>query len=282
VAPAREAVADRGALATRPAPRLAPARRARGVRVAIGSALAALVVAGGVGALLSPLLALRRIDVVVQPGSVQPDPGAPSRSELVRRTGLALGMPLVELCGSCAAARLDRLPDVQEATVRRRWPNTALVSVTLRTPVAVAAVGRGWALVDRAGRVLAVVAAPPATLVPIGGSALANLPAPGGVGSAGLRWGAAVAAALPASVRAALVAVDVDAGGQATLQLRGGTHVELGRSGALTAKMEALATVLARVPLSGVATVDLTVPSAPIVQPAVSIGAGAPGPSPTP
>jgi len=252
------------------------------VRVAIGSALAALVVAGGVGALVSPLLALRRIDIVVQPGSVQPDRGAPSRTELARQSGLSLGMPLVELCGSCAAARLDRLPDVQAATVRRRWPNAAVVAVTLRTPVAVVAVGRSWALVDRAGRVLAVVAARPANLVPIEGSALAGLPVPGGVGSAGLRWGAAVAAALPASVRRAVVAVEVDAGGRVTLRLEAGTRVELGRSGALGAKMEAVATVLARVPLSGMATVDVTVPSAPIVQPANSIGAGTPGRSSAP
>jgi cell division protein FtsQ len=266
----REAAVDTGGRATRPVSSVAPQRRratrARGGRIAIGIAVAVLFVVGAVGALLGPILALRRIQVVVRPASVRPDPGAPSSIELARQSGLSLGTPLIEVCGSCAATRLDRLPEVRSATVRRRWPNGAVVEVVLRTPVAAVTVGRDWALVDRAGRVLAVVASPPANVVPIEGSALQHLPAPGVAPGAGLRWGAAVAAALPSSVRAAVAAVDVEAGGQVTLRLEEGTRVELGRPGALAAKMEAVATVLARVPLSGVATVDVTVPSAPVVR----------------
>lgn len=263
---------DAGGRPARPVSPLVPPRgrsgRARGAHVAIGIAVAVLLVAGAVGTLLSPILALRRIDVVVRPGSGGAGPGTPGRTGLARESGLSLGTPLVEVCASCAAARLDHLPEVRTATVRRRWPNGVLLEVTLRTPVAAVAVGRGWALVDGAGRVLAVVAAPPSDLARIEGSAFQHLPPPGAIGDATLRWGAAVAAALPSRVRAAVAAIDLEAGGQVTLRLEEGTRVELGRSGALAAKMEALATVLARVPLAGVATVDVTVPSAPVLQPA--------------
>lgn len=244
------------------------AGRSRSARVALGVVVATLLVAGAVGTLLSPLFALHRIAVVVQPASSSPGPGVPTGAELARQSGLALGTPLVELCGSCARARLDRLPDVRSASVRRRWPNGAVVEVALRTPVAAVTLARGFALIDRAGRILAVVERPPAGLVRMAGSATEGLAAPGALGSAALRWGAAVAAALPPSVRAVVAAVDVETSGQVTLRLQEGTRVELGYSGILGQKMEAIATVLARVPLAGVATVDVTVPSEPVLQPA--------------
>jgi cell division protein FtsQ len=63
--------------------------------------------------------------------------------------------------------QIEALPEVKIATVQRGWPHTILISVTERTPIAVAATASGYNLIDSDGINAGVVAAPPAGLLVI-------------------------------------------------------------------------------------------------------------------
>src|SRR5207253_795999 len=79
-------------------------------------------------------------------------------------------LPMVALDEAAAAHRIERLPWVANARVRRRWPNTVSIQVRERAPAAsVPAAGGGWALVDDRGHVLAPVPSAPADRTAIEG-----------------------------------------------------------------------------------------------------------------
>jgi cell division protein FtsQ len=189
-------------------------------------------------------------------------------SEIVSAAGLAGHPPLLDVDPGAAAARLDRLPWISSATVSRRWPDGVVVTVTERHPVAAAATGSrggGWALVDRTGRVLADLAAPPAGLV--------HLVAPGSPGAPGSELGRAaapglqVAATLPQAFSAQVTEVQVARNGQVTLALTTPVTVELGTATQLHAKYEDVAATLAGAHLVAGDVVDVRVPDSPTVGP---------------
>jgi hypothetical protein len=261
-----------------------------------------LVAVLGIGSLYSPLLSMRhvRIDTV----------GGVSRAEILAVTGLAHRRPLIDVNAGDLAARLDAVPTLGEAMVRRSWPTTVTVRVTQRTAVAVvarsttgAAVGpggspTGWAIVDATGRVLADVTTPAAGLPvlvgfgsvpapggwldgtagphasppgPAGGPALANLNAASDSPSvpSGPAAALAVATALPTALRSDVQSITVAPGGQVTVAAlpatiaAGSIPIYLGDGSQLAAKLTALATLLSQANLSGVTSVDLTVPDRP-------------------
>ncbi|HEY3811523.1 MAG TPA: FtsQ-type POTRA domain-containing protein, partial [Acidimicrobiales bacterium] len=168
-------------------------RRRLRILVGVGSALLVAVV--GIGSLYSPLLSMRHVRIATV--------GGVSRAEILAVTGLAHRRPLVDVNAGELAARLDAVPALGGAVVRRSWPTTVTVRVTLRTAVAV--VGRpagrpaagpgagpasgsaGWATVDATGRVLADVTTPIVGLPVLVG--FGSVPAPGGwlEGTAGPR-----------------------------------------------------------------------------------------------
>jgi cell division septal protein FtsQ len=127
-----------------------------------------------------------------------------------------------------------------------------------------------YALVDRSGRVLARVAGRPHGLL-----VLSGVGQPGAPGSV-IGWRAAsvlaVAAALPASLIADLRSIETLKGDAAdvTLTLANGVTALFGPASDMRAKFVALATVLQRVSLAGIGTVDLRVPSAPVLAPAAA------------
>ncbi len=270
----------------------------RRLRIVMGAGSAVVVVMAAVGSLYSPLLAVRHVRIATI--------GAVSDAEILSVTGLAHRRPLIEVDTGGLAARLDAVPALGGASVRRAWPTTVLIQVTLRTPVAVVArppasagaAPAGWATVDATGRVLADVSAPPLALPVLAG--LGPVPAPGGwlEGTAGPRAtppgrpgsppladlaaavdsssvpnapaaALAVAAALPAAVRPEIQSITVGVGGQLTLAAlpatiaAGSIPVILGDGSQLARKLTALATLLTQANLSGVASVDLTVPDRP-------------------
>jgi cell division protein FtsQ len=63
--------------------------------------------------------------------------------------------------------QLQALPEIKVATVERGWPHAILITVTERTPIAVAATVSGYNLIDADGLNAGVVAAPPAGLLVI-------------------------------------------------------------------------------------------------------------------
>jgi cell division protein FtsQ len=125
-----------------------------------------------------------------------------------------------------------------------------------------------FALVDRSGRVLARVAGQPHGLVVVSG--VGEPGAPGSLLGRRAASALAVAAALPASLTGDLRSIETVKGDAAyvTLTLANGVTALFGPASVMRAKFVALATVLRHVSLAGIGTVDLRVPSAPVLTPA--------------
>jgi cell division protein FtsQ len=223
--------------------------------------IAALVVAAlaaGLFALAhSPLVSARHVTVSGAEHT--------TRAAILAAGGLAGDPPLIDVNTLADAHAIERLPWVKTASVSVSFPSSARVVVTERHAVAV--VGRdsgGDALLDVTGRVLADVPAHVGGLVLLEG--LAPPPAPGGRerGAAALL---ATAAALPASLLARVAALKTEPGLGVVAVLRGVPRVILGSDSGLAEKMVALATVLSKVSLQGIATIDLRAPSDPVLTP---------------
>ena len=160
--------------------RVAVARSAGRQRLRLG--LAALAVAVVVGAALavlhSPVLSARHV-VVEGPHSRTP------AAAIIAAAGLAHDPPLIDIDAGRASASVTSLPWVAAAKVAVDWPDSVVVTVDQRTPVAaVAGPGGTWSEVDRSGRTLEVVSARPAGIVALAVHAPGGVagPGPGGIG----------------------------------------------------------------------------------------------------
>jgi len=122
-------------------------------------ALAAVVIVGVTAwALLgSTLLVVRSVRVTGTGGEI-------SAAQVDSAARVAHGQPLIWVNTGAIARRVSRLTLVQSARVSKDWPTTVVISVQLRTPVFALAVPRGYALVDRFGVTLHVLARRPAGL----------------------------------------------------------------------------------------------------------------------
>jgi cell division protein FtsQ len=255
------------------------ARRAEGhrrLRVLFAAGVVAVLVAGGIGVLHTPWLAVRHVRATATPHL----PAA----EITQLSGLSAHPPMINVDSAAIRRRLLAQPWVQTATVTRSWPDTVRLAVTERRPVAVVGQGAGAVLVDGTGRVLG--AAPGAAGLPqLAG--VTGAPAPGawlpGSGPAGPGTEAtgvalAVAAALPPAVASQVLTVTVGAGGDVTLALANRvTIADLGPvtteapgaalAGTIVRQTRALAAVAASVDLRSIGRVDLTVPDHPALTP---------------
>ena len=229
----------------------------RRLRWTLGVTAVLVMVAGGWLVLHSRLLSARVVTVV---GSAH-TPAA----DVIAAGGLTRDPPLIDV-GGATAARIEELPWVAKATVQRNWPDGVRVVVVERTPVAVVAEtapAKGWALVDRSGKVLADVAQPPAGLVQVAGTAPPGLP---GSTVTGTRAALAVASTLPKAFAAQVTQVQETAGGDVTLHLTSPLTVYLGSTASLHEKYEDTAAVLAGASLASGDVIDVSVPDAPVVR----------------
>jgi hypothetical protein len=151
--------------------------------VAVGTA-AVLAVGVAVGSLYSPAFELRHVRVTAA--------GTVSRPEVLAVSGLSRPRPLIEVDTAAVARRLDGVAALGGARVRRSWPSSLQIQVSVRTALAVVArsasepgVAPAWATVDATGRILADLATAPSGLPVVAG--VGPVPAPGGwlTGSAG-------------------------------------------------------------------------------------------------
>jgi len=226
-------------------------RRLRVLRAVVIAVVAGLLADA---VLHSPLLDVRRPRVS---GEVQTDP-----ADILRAGGFT-GHPLmIGLSLTRSARAIERLPWIATARVRRSWPDTVIVTVTERVPVAVVVTD----LVDASGRVLSPAPAF-APLLPVRidtGATAPPVPPPGATIPGVYRPGVDVAASMPAALRARVAAVLVRPDGTVRLALTAGTSALLGDGSNLAAKFEALLTILERVQV-GRAPIDVSVPSAPVL-----------------
>lgn len=233
-------------------------RRRRRLRrtILVASLLAVLAVAFVVER--SSLVALAEVRVA---GTERLDP------RTVRRAAdLELGTSTLRLPLGSARARVEALPLVDSADVRRLDPLTVLVEVTEREPAAVVRRGRQSVLVDREGVVVADGAEPGLPVIRL---VRGELPEPGDdiAASPAAANAHAALSALPGPVRS-LVATYVARGpDELELRLASGTKVRFGRADRVAEKARALGAVLEDLEGRQVATIDVRAPSRPVVLP---------------
>jgi cell division protein FtsQ len=181
-------------------------------------------------------------------------------------TGIRRHSPMTDVNLSRARGGVLSLPWVESVSVRREWPATVRVSVVERTAVAAVSAGQtqqggeAWALVDRAGRVLEVLAAVPADAVLLEGTSASSTP--GTLLDPTADDLLAVAAALTPQLAAHVASLTLTEYG-VELRLREHGAVRIGNASDLGAKLLAASTVLAQVELRGLCVVDVRVPAAP-------------------
>lgn len=229
----------------------------RRLRILVAAASVALVVAAAVASAHSALL---DVDHVRVQGTEKA-----SRHDVVHAAGLDRKRYMVSVDPGATARRIESLPWVDTAHVTREWPGTVRIVVAERTPVAAVSVAGGqFALVDGSARVLDTVPSAPAGLLRIEGAA--SPPPPGQRITGAAAVPVTVAAVLPDNVRARVVSVTMTPAGGAELRLSGTSAVvRLGGADELDAKMVALSTLLTRADTRDLATIDVTVPTAPVL-----------------
>jgi cell division protein FtsQ len=169
---------------------------------------------------------------------------------------------MIDVDESGAARRVEALPWVARAQVSRRWPATVRISVTERRAVAVTRVdGGGWALLDATARVLEIVPNAPGGVTVIEGLGPAS--PPGTELSTAHGALSVVSASSPALAARTAAVVAVQGGIEVRLNPRG--TVRLGPADNLEAKLIAVETVLAQVDVRNLATLDVRLPSSPVL-----------------
>ncbi|MGY1743276.1 MULTISPECIES: cell division protein FtsQ/DivIB [unclassified Blastococcus] len=252
---ARGAEAGRGAArpARRPR-RVLPADPRRRLAVRIGLVLTAVAVAAWV-VWGSPLLAVATVRV--------DGAGSLTADQVRAAAGVAEGTPLLRVDTDAAAARVARLPQVASVQVTRGWPQTVVITVAERVPVAVVEQAGTRSLVDAAGVLFdTVTGEPPTGVVPL------EVAAPGPEDAA-TRAGLAALVELPRDVRAQVAAVAAPSANEVTLTLTDGTTVLWGSAEDSAEKADVLVALLGQLAsgaLEPADTIDVSAPSAVVLR----------------
>jgi cell division protein FtsQ len=152
------------------------------------------------------------------------------------------------------ARRIERIPWVRAASVKRDLPGTLRVTITEYTPVAYVRVGDAVMLVAANGHVIARVPRVRAGAVEIRGirrAPVGDVLAPPGV--------AGIVPRLPRALAQRVEAVDVSGSGIA-LELRGGGEIRLGDSSDLAAKAASAQAVLDHLAGTPFSYIDVSTP----------------------
>lgn len=228
-------------------------RRRLRVVVVLGVVLGVVLLA--VGLLFTPLFDVDHFTVA---GQFRTDP-----ADVVAAAGIEPGAPIVTADLDAAAARIEELPWVAEASAVRRWPGTVRYRVVERVPAAAMAANDGtWVAVDGEGQVLALLDQEPTDLPVVEGTTVdAEV---GATVDEDAQGAFAMAAAIPERTRSLVDSVALGTDGVVTIALVAGGTVTVGPLEDLPAKGVALASVLDAIDPC-VATLDLTVASAPVL-----------------
>lgn len=90
-----------------------------------------------------------------------------SAEQISMVAAVPIGNSLMSINPEVISEQIQALPEIKVATVERGWPHAILITVTERTPIAVAATVSGYNLIDADGINAGVVAAPPVGLLVI-------------------------------------------------------------------------------------------------------------------
>lgn len=234
-------------------------RRAEGRRRLRVLLLALSTIALLGGALVVAESPLLDVDRVVVTGAAR------VTSEEVAAVAGVRGDAMVWVDGEAVARRVETMPWIRSARLRREWPGIVTIAVRERTPVAWVAAVVGVAVVDRTGRVLVHADAPPPDLPELTHHGPARgVPPPGATVEA--RVGARVAGRLKGLARAGTRAITVGRSG-VVLSLVDGPELRLGRPTRVMAKVRSALAVLAALDGAPTGYIDVSVPSNPVAGP---------------
>lgn len=170
--------------------------------------------------------------------------------------GVTSGDQLVGVDPGDVESRVEAIADVREARVSRKWPDTVVIEVVEREPIAVVEVGGRLRGLDAEGAVFDRFAKPPADLPRVQTAPDA--------GREALQEAAAVVEALPADLAARVDHVEVATVDQISLVLRDGRTVVWGSAADSDLKAEVLVAMVANRPE---ADIDVSVPGRPSFLP---------------
>lgn len=173
-------------------------------------------------------------------------------AEVERAAAVPTGEPLATVDLDRIRSRVEALAPVRSADVTRQWPDSVLVTVVEREPVAVVRIGDKLRGLDEDGVVFRDFARAPAGLPRIETAA--------DTGSEALREGALVVAALPGDLAAQIDHVDVRTVDEISLELRDGREVVWGSAAQPALKAKVLAGLLSAVQAQ---KYDVSVPGQP-------------------
>ncbi len=225
------------------------------VLVYVGMVIAVLLVAVTVSR--TPLL---DVDTIAVEGATN----TPAE-EVVRVGEIHKGDPMIGLDLDAAASRLTSLPWVRRATVQRTWPGTIEYAIEEWEPVAVVVAPDGTLFyVGPERHLLGPAPSRPVNLVELRGVSTGVVPGEG-VGP-DAEQAIEVALALPGDLVVRLPVVSQDGNGEVVLERSGGGEVRLGLAGRIDEKLAAVRTVLDSVDLACLGTLDVRVPTAPVIS----------------
>ncbi len=201
--------------------------------------------------LASPLLAVHRVQV--DGASTLP------AEQVVEAAGIGTGTPLVRVDTATVAERVAGLPQVAAVEVTRGWPQTVVVTLVERVPVAVVEVAGTRSLVDRDGILFdTITGAPPPGVVPL------VVPDPG-PGDRATTAALGALTSLPGDVRGQVTAVSATSPDDVTLTLTDGRTVLWGSADQTDRKSQVLGALLAQIgagTLAPAGTLDVSTPDA--------------------
>ena len=172
------------------------------------------------------------------------------------------GSPMTGIDLDAASRRVAALPRVAGVELERDWPNSVVVWVVERVPVVNASAPDGrLALLDADGMVIEHISVPESDLPTI---RVDDVGRPG-VRLSGLRPLLDAADAITDDLAAWIVAL-VPTGAGVRAELVGGVEVDLGMGSSYRDEMLALATILYRVELSCIVSIDVSVHDIPVVR----------------
>ena len=217
--------------------------------------VAVVVGVGGFAATRSELLDVDEVQVVLS------GDGPLTSAEVVEVAGVSTGAPMVTVDLDALAARVRGLAYAGEVVAERDWPSTVRVWVAVRLPVVSAVEPRGRvALLDAGGTVLEHVARTDPLLPTI------RVDRFGEPGSLVTRIDPLLHAAEAVSpdLGAWIVALS-PAGHGVRAEMVGGVMVDLGLGEDYVDEMRSLATVLTRVELRCLESINVSIPQNPVV-----------------
>ncbi|WP_347060322.1 FtsQ-type POTRA domain-containing protein [Blastococcus sp. HT6-30] len=248
--------ADRRSARVTPLPdRRAPRRRSRqrrSIQLAVGATLVAVV---GWLLWMSPLLAVR---------TVQVDGTTTLPADRVREAAqVPDGVPLLRVDLDVVEDRVARLPQVREVQAARGWPDRIVVTVAERVPVAVVGQPGRRSLVDADGILFDTVTGnPPPAVVPL-------VVDDAQAGDPETLAGIAAIRALPTDLRRELAEVTVPGVEDIGLTLSDGTVVVWGDAAESATKAQVLGALLDRIAageLEPAAEIDVSTPDAVVLR----------------